>query len=418
MISDFIFNLIQRVSFIKKYRLYDFFKQIIYPLLIKNISKLWKDKIDEKLIVMGAYYGGAFLDNPKYLFEYLNKNSDYKLVWIAKLRDVSREIRKKGFYVVSFFSFMTIKFLRKAKYIFISHGAEDILPIKFSPKTTIFLTWHGTPIKIINEGLENSYIYSKWADIFRLELRFDQFIDYLLTATGNKKEHDILSKAFKILPKKIVDFGYPKNDILFNQNKRFIANLMKKYQIPNNIKKIILYCPTWRVDLKLDFVFTSLDLKKLKDLLEETNTLFLIKAHKFVKEISLEDFHNIKLVDKDADIQELLLISDILITDYSSVIFDFSLLNRPILLYPYDLEDYSKKWGLYYNLEDIAPGPIFYNAKDLLNGIKNVDKIDKEYEKKRIKIRDIFNKYNDGKSIERILNFLNIEYNQKKQIEY
>ncbi|MFX1320931.1 MAG: CDP-glycerol glycerophosphotransferase family protein [Promethearchaeota archaeon] len=413
MISNFIFNLIQRISFIKKYKLYDFFKQIIYPFLIKNISKLWKDRVDEKLIIMGAYYGAAFLDNPKYLFEYLNKNSDYKLVWIAKLREVSRVIRKKGFYVVSFFNFMTIKFLRKAKYIFIAHGAEDILPVKFSPKTTIFLTWHGTPIKKINEGLENSYIYSKWADIFRLELRFDQFIDYLLTATGNEKEHEILVKSFKILPKKILDLGYPKNDILFNQNKIFIANLMKKYQIPSNIEKIILYCPTWRADLKLNFVFTSLDLKKLKNLLEEINALFLIKAHKFVKEINLEDFHNIKLVDKDADIQELLLFTDILITDYSSVIFDFLLLDRPILLYAYDLDNYSKTWGFYYNLEDIAPGPIFYNAEDLLNGIRNLDKIDNEFKEKRLEMRNRFNKFIDGKSIERILNFLNIKFNQK-----
>ena len=155
------------------------------------------------------------------------------------------------------------------------------------------------------------------------------------------------------------------------------------------------------------------DLKKLKSLLEEINALFLIKAHKFVKEINLEDFHNIKLVDKDADIQELLLIANTLITDYSSVIFDFLLLDRPILLYAYDLDDYSKTWGFYYNLEEIAPGPIFYNAEDLINGIKNLDKIDKEYREKRIEIRNIFNKYIDGKSIERILNFLNIKFNQK-----
>ena len=410
MISHSIFKLIQKISFIKKYNLYDFLKQIFYPFLIRNISKLFKDQVDEKLIIMGAYYGAAFLDNPKYLFEFLNKNSDYKLVWMTKFRDVAIQVRKKGFNAALFFSFATIKLLRKAKFIFISHGIEDVLPIKFSSKTKIILTWHGTALKKINQGLENSYTYSKWGDIFRLNLKYNQFVDYLLTCNGNEKEHEILSRSFKISPKKILDFGYPKNDILFNSNKNFITNLMNKYEIPQSIRKIILYCPTWRVDLKLSFPFTSLDLKKLNNLLEETDTLFLVKAHQFVKDISFEDYHNIKLVDKNGDIQELLLISDTLITDYSSVIFDFLLLDRPILLYPYDLENYLETWGLYYNFQSIAPGPIFYNTDDLINGIKNIDKFDKEYKEKRKKINSRFNKYTDGKSTERILNFLGIKY--------
>lgn len=410
MISNFIFNLIQKISFIKKYRFYNFFKQIIYPFLIKNISKLWKDEIDEKLIIMGAHYGGAYLDNPKYLFEYLNKNSTYKLIWIAKLRDVAVEIRRKGYSVAPIFSFKTIKLLRKAKYIFISHGIEDILPIKFSPKTTIIFTWHGTPIKIIDKDFNNSYIYSKWNEIFHLKLKHDQYIDYLLTPCGNEKERKILSKSFKLSPKKILSLGYPKLDFLFNRDEEFIANLMEKYEIPQKIKKVILYCPTWRDDFKFRNPFTSLDLKKLNELLEITSSLFLIKAHILVREINFESYRNIRIVSKNANIEELYLITDVLITDYSSTIFDFSLLNRPILLYAYDLEEYSKTRGLLYNLEEITPGPIFLKAKDLIEGLKNIDKIDKEFKEKRIEIRNRFNKYIDGKSTERILDFLNIKY--------
>ncbi|MEE9378570.1 MAG: CDP-glycerol glycerophosphotransferase family protein [Candidatus Lokiarchaeia archaeon] len=409
MISDFIFNLIQRVSFIKKYRLYNFCKKIIFPFLIKNISKLFKDDIDEKLIIMGAYGGGAFIDNPRYLFEFLNKNSNYKLVWIAKLNEVSIELKEKGYYVASFYSLPTIKLLRKAKYIFLSHGVSDILPIEFSPKTSIIVTWHGTQIKKL-VGSENLYVYGKWGEIFRLKLKNDKYIDYLLTPTGEKRDHGLISKAFKISPKKILSLGYPKLDLLFNQNIMFITKLKNKYKIPKKIKKIILYCPTWRNDLKLKVPFTSLDLAKLNNFLEEINTLFLIKAHMFVKEISFEDYHNIRIVPKNANIEELYLITDILITDYSSTMFDFSLLDRPIILYAYDLEKYLETRGLYYNLEDIAPGPIYYNAEDLIDGIKNVDKIDRIYKEKRIEIRNRFNKYNDGKSTERILNFLGIKY--------
>jgi CDP-glycerol glycerophosphotransferase len=121
-------------------------------------------------------------------------------------------------------------------------------------------------------------------------------------------------------------------------------------------------------------------------------------------------YENIRLVDKGSDVQELLLISDLLITDYSSVIFDYLLRMKPILIFAYDYEEYLKKTGMYYNLQKIAPGPILYNADELINAIKNIEEVDVEYSKKRKEIRDKFNKYLDGKSAERILNYFKIEY--------
>ena len=72
-----------------------------------------------------------------------------------------------------FYIIKTIKLLRKAKYIFFSHGRLDVLPIKFSSHTTIILAWHGTPIKTINLNLEKTYAYSKWNRIFDLKLEFN-----------------------------------------------------------------------------------------------------------------------------------------------------------------------------------------------------------------------------------------------------
>jgi len=89
---------------------------------------------------------------------------------------------------------------------------------------------------------------------------------------------------------------------------------------------------------------------------------------------------------------------------------DFSLLDRPILLFPYDYDEYLKEIGLYYNLEDIAPGPIFFDVDNLIESIKNISQIDKNYKEKRKNIRDRFNKYVDGKSTERLLDFLKINY--------
>ena len=116
---------------------------------------------------------------------------------------------------------------------------------------------------------------------------------------------------------------------------------------------------------------------------------------------------------KNTDIQELLLISDILITDYSSMIFDYLLLDRPILLFAYDLNEYLNERGMYYNFEEIAPGPILLNGTELIDAIKNIENIDKKFIEKRKMIKNRINKYTDGKSIERVLKFLKISFNYK-----
>ncbi len=258
--------------------------------------------------------------------------------------------------------------------------------------------------------MEKSYTYSKWAEFFNLKLKFNQYVDYIITPTGGKREHKILSEAFKLSPKKILALGYPKLDYLFDKDEEFILNLKKSYNIPDKIDKIILYCPTYREDFTLDFAFNNEQLGKLNELLRDKNILFLIKAHMYVKNINFKSYANIEIVSKTAEIEELYLITDILITDYSSTMFDFSLLNRPILLYPYDLKEYLIQVGLYYKLEEIAPGPIFFKADDLINGIKNIDQVDKEFKEKRNLTKLRFNKYIDAKFTQRLLNFFNIDF--------
>ena len=121
-------------------------------------------------------------------------------------------------------------------------------------------------------------------------------------------------------------------------------------------ERIILYCPTYRDDHSLRFPISEKELNDLEKLLQESNSLFLMKGHYFVQNIDFEQYDNIKIAPISSDIQELYFITDILITDYSSTMLDFSLLDRPILLFPYDLDEYKRVRGMYYNLEDIAPG--------------------------------------------------------------
>ncbi|MFW9942103.1 MAG: CDP-glycerol glycerophosphotransferase family protein [Candidatus Thorarchaeota archaeon] len=407
---NFLHRILNKYDYLKQNRFYEFVRTIIFPFGLKLISRLFKSKVDDKLIIMGAHGGYAYLDNTKYLFEFLNKHSDYKIVWITRSHELLNKIQNKGYQAAYIYDLKTIRLLRRAKFIFITHGYVDILPIEFSSDTCIILTWHGTPIKILDWNIEKSHANSKWADIFHLNLKFDQYVDYILTPTRDQREHKILSDLFELSPKKVLALGYPKLDYLFNKDEDFKSNLRTSYNIPDGINKIILYCPTYRKNPTLNFPFNDEQLGKLNDLLEDINSIFLIKAHMYGKNINLKSYNNINVVSKTVEIEELYLITDILITDYSSTMLDFSLLNKPILLYPYDLETYIDEVGLCYKLENIAPGPIFFNAEDLLNGIKNIALIDKEFEEKRNSIKNIFNKYTDGKSTQRILNFFNINY--------
>jgi CDP-glycerol glycerophosphotransferase len=411
MLNSLLSNLIDRFSFIRKFKIYEFGKNIGFPLIIKFLSKFFKEDIDDNLIILSAYSGRLYIDNPKYLFEFLNKKSKNQVIWIAKNNEVISELKKKGFNAIPFYSIKTIKLLRKAKYIFSSHGRLDIPPIKFSSLTTFILTWHGTPIKTINLNLEKTYAYSKWNRIFKLKLEFNEYVNYLLTPTKDKEDRMILAKAFKMPLSKIFSSGYPRNDILFVKNDEFIKKLKYKFEIASYIKRIILYAPTFRDDLVFRFRLTESELKLLNDLLKETNTIFLIKGHMFEENVDMKTYNHFQLIKKDVDIQELLLISDILVTDYSSMIFDYLLLNRPILLFAYDLEGYMKERGMYYNFEEIAPGPILFNGKELIDAIKHIEKVEKDFKEKRDLVKNRFNKFTDGKSIERVLKFLNISFN-------
>jgi len=371
---------------------------------------LYKDDIDEKVIVMGGQVGVGFFGNTKYLFKFLDKNSDYQIIWITKFDKILNELKQKGYNVLPQFSLKTIKTLRKANYIFLTHGYYDVLPIDFSPNTKIILTWHGIPIKKLHRS--DTLMFSKWSEIFRLNLKYYQYVNYLLTPSKRQKERKILASTFSFPMERILELGYPRNDILINKkdDKNVIKKLKKKYKIPEKINKIILYAPTWREDIQSEFPFSQKILFKLNELLKDLNSIMLLKIHIFQNYVNLSDYENIKIVEKTADIQELALISDCLITDYSSICFDYLLTMKPIIFFPYDFKRYKDKWGFYYDYKEVTPGPIVYNGKDLLFILKDIDKIDKEFFEERKKMRDKFFKYHDGNSTERLLHFLNIKY--------
>jgi CDP-glycerol glycerophosphotransferase len=399
-----------KIKIIKLAKILRINPKFFFDTTIFHISKLFKAKVDNKLIIFGSNSGKAFIGNPKYLFEYLKKNSNYKLYFCAKSESLRKKLEKEGINTINIHSLEAIKLLRKARAVFVSHGYEDILPIKFSPKSLVIYTGHGGGIKIKGKSpYHQKYLNSKWAKVLRVKLRDDDIYSYIVSPSGSEKPLKITSSMFKYPLDKIISTGYPRNDILFAADPSLKIKFKNFYKIPKEIQRIILYAPTYREIFSTKGPFTKEDLIKLNEFCKENNTVLLIKGHFKEEIIEFKNLENIKEVRKDSDTQELLFITDILITDYSTIFHDFLLLNRPILLYTYDYDEYVSKRGIYYDsLEEIAPGPFVYNINDLIEALKNIAEIKTEYENKRIKLRNYFNKFNDGNSSERLLRYLRL----------
>lgn len=359
---------------------------------VKKIRKKWrvlayylyehyfvKMSVKDNWVICESFFGKSYSDSPKYIYEYICKNhpGKYRFIWVVnkKTKIPYNPTRVKRF------SIRYAYYLARSKYyIFNVRQPEWVV----KRKGNVFLqTWHGTPLKKLvfdqEEVMAASPLYK--AQFYKQS----RLWDYLVSA--NKFSSKAFRSAF-LYDKEILEYGYPRNDLLYHPDKDNIAAALKrKLNIPKG-KKTILYAPTWRDDEyygRGEYKFTlKLNLRLLKKELGN-EYIVLLRTHYFIADnldiTGLEDF--VVNVSKYDDITELYLISDILITDYSSVFFDYANLKRPILFYTYDLEKYRDMLrGFYLDIEQDVPGPLLFTDEEVVEAIKNIDAISARYKDK------------------------------------
>jgi len=381
-----------------------------YRLLALNMSlgflSYFVPKKKNKILI-GASVGSKFVGSPKYFFLYLCKNeTSLDVSWITKNKELVQKLRERKLPVEYLYSWRGIKAILRSKYLIISHLISDVsyaglLPGNFH-KTN---TWHGTPLKKVE-----AKVYGKNPNFRqKLEQRFmfmQERKSYHTVLASSEEVKKIIFKEFQSKNVKIL--GYPRNDVFFNSDLIF-ENYSSKLNL-DKYEKIILYCPTYRDNPTSKIPFSNDFLKKLNSHMLEINGVFLIKKHVLDKSVKkLENFSNIIDVSSDVeDIQDLLVHVDVIITDYSSIFFDFALLNRPMIFYPYDLKEYLQTRELYYDYFAELPGPFSKNEDELLEIIKSIDVIfqEKLYQEKYIKFRNRFNSFLDGNSCKRLIEYL------------
>lgn len=366
---------------------------------------------DKNLIIFSSQNGRRYFDNSRYLFLNFIKNYDeeFEIKWISTDKNVLElvETETDFKYTLYLFSLEGIWNLLKAKHIFFTHGFGDILNLKFSQNKNIIQLWHGIPLK--NIGVLDKKFTSKKKRNFYKETR-----KYNIIISSSDIDRYSMVSCFGVPIDRVKVTGLPRNDILFSCINEKVNSLNNKYDFLN--KKIILYAPTFRDFSKVKFFpFYDFNLKELDLFLKEEDAYLLLRGHATdniwrKNSVQYDIFNSERILeanqDKFEDVQELLPYVDILITDYSSIYIDFLILDRPLIFLPYDIEEYRKERGLLYDYNLVTPGPKPNTQKDFIKCIKDYfrdPKLDKE---KRAWVKNIFHKYNDGKSYERIYHII------------
>lgn len=367
------------------------------------------NKIDDKLILFESFGGRSYSDSPKAIYlELLNnsKYNDYKFIWLFNDSSKYKYLENKRTKVVKKGSSEYYKCYARAKYWIVNSIVKESIIKK---KNQIYVQcWHGTPLKKIRCDItvNGSVMNTVSENRKRNDIDAKRF-DYLLSPSNYATEKFISAFNLKKLGKEniIIEKGYPRNDYLVNYKENNIKEIKTKLNIPKN-KKIILYAPTFRDnehDNKIGYTYKiNVDFDKLKDKLSN-DYIILFRAHYFVaNSFDFNKYNNFVYDVSDYDdINELYIISDILITDYSSVFFDYAILKRPIVYYMYDKNMYKNNLRDFYINLDTLPGPIVYNEKELIKTIMNIlpFKVNNKYK--------LFNKkYNyldDGNSSKRVV---------------
>ena len=360
-------------------------KKIIKKINKKNFEKskyinyYLKYSIDDKIILLESQQGREINGNIYYILKELTENKSYNSykLFLTVLKENKTKIKKflddKGIQNVNFIEINTkeyFKIIAKAKYLI---NDNTFLPFFIKKKGQVYLnTWHGTPLKSLGKNIKN--------DMHNIGNTQKNFLmsDYLLYPNRYTKEHMVEDYMIKNLgcDINIIMNGYPRNSVFFDENQR---NIVRKEMGLEN-KQVIAYMPTWRgtvqkqinKDQKITKILNELE-KKLKP-----NQVLYVNLHPIEKAtVNYDNYKNIKPFPNNYETYEFLNIADILITDYSSVFFDFANTKNKVILFPYDKDEYLSDRGLYMPLEDL-PFPIVYNINELVKEINTPRKYDDE----------------------------------------
>lgn len=300
---------------------------------------------------------------------------------------------------VSLFSFIRgIYHLATARYVFVDNYHVVLAACNFRPSVRCTQVWHANgAVKYF--GFRDKTIKNRPDSAHkRFKKVYSRF--HHITVSSDEMAY-IFKEAFGADDSRILKTGVPRTDFFYNMDKIEAEAEKIRSALPIlKDKKALLYAPTFR-DNQFDTDKIQLDIDLMRKKLDGEYHL-LLKLHPAVK---LSGFNNSEFVTDVSgkyEINSLLAAADVLITDYSSIPFEFSILNKPMIFFPYDLKEYEESRGIWFNYETYMPGPVAYQTADIITALEEND-FDLE---KIASFNKQWNKYSSGQASEKLIEYI------------
>jgi CDP-glycerol glycerophosphotransferase (TagB/SpsB family) len=380
------------------------------PLDIINLPVYWLSFIvpkDPNLWIFTCQQGSTYAENSRYLFEHIISNhTDINAIWLTKNQSVYNKLKEKSYPVTTAYSLRGYWLSLRAGCIYLSHfqkAKSDTNDYATGQKTIKIQLWHGSPMKRIGTAIPDN-------DKEGVAKLIHAVLYFVFPFYANRRScHKMLAAspvvaktlktAFNLHDHNVLICGYPKNDDWLNRSNRQKTKLSSS--------KSVIYMPTWRnndLDLFTKYKFNPVKLNKI---LASNNIDFHIKLHHYsIKELTdkfkdLEKMSNIHIITH-SDIYQHLDQYDVLITDYSSILFDFLLSNKPVVFAPFDYDEYlTNDRGFFSDYSELSPGPCANDWEELGEHIISILNFD-NYKEERQRLCSIYNSYTDSNNAERI----------------
>lgn len=381
---------------------------------IAKLAELQPKQAD--LVLFIGRSGGELIDNVKHCYlESIRGDYKFKSLFYTNSAHAAAEFSANG---IPFIDELDFELITKVALVVCDDFHWRSGALEFMTKgAKIFQLWHGIPLKSIGliqaatEHKNMSPDRKRW-----LEFGYSGY-DAVLSTSPYVSEQ-IFNQAFGA--KEFVEFGYPRNDVLLRPSLKL--DKLDMINVPKNLLtrvqaqrkaggKVVVYMPTFR-DYKGDGTLAAghyLDMRALSEFGKKTNTLFLLKFHPYVKDIPVNLPDNCIFCPPAADVYPLLRFTDMLLTDYSSIYFDYLLLNRPIHFHIPDKEEYEEKDRKFMlNFDDWTPGRKSRTPEECFAALEEALSAggDDGFESERLRLRDILFKYHDDKAAVRCCEFI------------
>ncbi|MFA1546817.1 bifunctional glycosyltransferase/CDP-glycerol:glycerophosphate glycerophosphotransferase [Actinomadura chokoriensis] len=349
-------------------------------------------------VLYDSYSGKQYSDSPRAIHEELvRRDADVEHLWVVRdaqveLPETARPVRLWG---AEWYEAMA-----RSRYVITNAHLPEWFVRR--PGQIVVQTWHGTPLKHIGFDIADV----QFANARYLEKVAKETPSWSYLVSPNAFSTPILRRAFRY-EGELIETGYPRNDVLASPDRRMLAERVReRLGLPPG-KRTVLYAPTWRDDsyygpgkYRLDM---RLDLERAAAELGDDHVL-LVRRHPNVVDTVPEVVGGfVRDVSAYPDIAELFLVSDVLITDYSSLMFDYANTGRPMLFFTYDLEHYRDELrGFYFDFENEAPGPLLGSSDEVIEALRSIDEVERAYAAPYERFTRRFCELDDGKAASRV----------------